>query len=137
VSTGNCDLKLGLLKIDFCFKTRFYNSQSTRNLKIIIINRAPVAEWSKVLGFYRFATSAPGSNLVRPGKNFPSNIWSSRVYQHHSEFSVFDWRAFSESVDLSQNALHRIQLHYYRIQKYVHLHIFKKKKKSTIIFLQQ
>jgi hypothetical protein len=32
--------------------------------------RAPVAEWSKVLGFYRFATSASGSNLVRPAKIF-------------------------------------------------------------------
>jgi hypothetical protein len=29
-----------------------------------------VAEWSKVLGFFRFATSAPRSNLVRPAKSF-------------------------------------------------------------------
>jgi hypothetical protein len=39
-------------------------------LKISEVFRAPVAEWSKVLGFYRFATSASGSNLVRPAKIF-------------------------------------------------------------------
>jgi hypothetical protein len=46
------------------------------------------------LRLYRFSTSVPGSNLVRP------------VFIEH-EFSVFDWKAFSESVDLrkSSNAL--------------------------------
>jgi hypothetical protein len=41
-----------------------------KSLQILLNIRAPVAEWSKVLGFYRFATSAPGSNLVRPAKSF-------------------------------------------------------------------
>jgi hypothetical protein len=90
------------------------------------------------------------------------------VYQHHSEFSVFDWRAFSESVNL-RNRVHSIQFQlsakkrsttYYnnynlsynvntqknqikfprilrnRIQKYVHLHIFIKKKKIMFEFLK-
>jgi hypothetical protein len=64
-------------KVHFWTRDSFslYNVQDyiTLQRRWLIINkriRAPVADWSKVLGFYRFATSAPGLNFVRPAKNF-------------------------------------------------------------------
>jgi hypothetical protein len=63
-----------------------------------------VAEWYKVLGFYSFATNAQVRISSDP----------QIVFIEYLEFSVFNWKAFSESVDLRnrQNALHRIQLHW-------------------------
>jgi hypothetical protein len=50
-------------------------------------------------------------------------------YQHHSEFSVFDWKAFSESVDLRNRQTHSIELSYTEQRK------LSAKKRSTTCWL--
>jgi hypothetical protein len=79
---------------------------------------APVAEWSKVLGL----NTLPRVSQVRISSDpqkFSSNIYSSRVYQHHFEFSVFDWKAFSGSVDLRNRQTHPIEFSYTEQRKII------------------